>query len=170
MPADREPFAALNADPRVMAHFPAPLDRAQSDATAERIEGHQARYGFCFWALEPVAVEPGTGFLGFVGVQWVPEDLPFSPAIEIGWRLAHAAWGQGYAPEAARAALDYAFAELDVPEVVALATAGNSNSRRVMEKIGMTYDPAGDFDHPRVEDPRIRPHVLYRIAQPAPRS
>ena len=104
-------------------------------------------------------------FIGFVGLNEPRFEAHFTPAVEIGWRLARGAWGHGYATEAARAVLAYAFDELQLDEVVSFTTVENWRSRRVMERIGMSYDPAGDFDHPNVTDERIRPHVLYRLAR-----
>jgi RimJ/RimL family protein N-acetyltransferase len=159
--ADRTPFAAMNADPRVMEHFPATQTRAESDAFADRIAAHFDEHGYGLWAVEPR--DGSAGFLGFVGLQHVSFAAPFAPAVEIGWRLAYDAWGRGYATEAARAALGYAFGEAALDEVVSFTTVANERSQAVMRKIGLRRDPAGDFDHPRVDDPRIRPHVLYRI-------
>ena len=162
--ADREPFAAMNADPVVMRHFPAPMTRAQSDAFADRIEAAIAERGWGLWAVEVRA----TGeFAGFVGLQPVRDTLPFHPAVEIGWRLAAAQHGHGYATEAARRVVDHAFGPLALAELVSFTTEGNRASRRVMEKIGMVRDPAGDFDHPGVPaDWAGRRHVLYRLAAP----
>jgi RimJ/RimL family protein N-acetyltransferase len=159
--ADREPFAALNADPEVMEHFPEPLDRTRSDAFVDRVEEVFEQRGFGFWAVE----EAATGrFIGFTGL-WVPRfEAQFTPAVEIGWRLARAAWGHGYASEAARRALTFAFEDLELPEVVSFTARTNLRSQAVMRRIGMTHDPADDFDHPSVaEGDRLRPHVLWRI-------
>jgi RimJ/RimL family protein N-acetyltransferase len=159
---DREPFAALNADPVVMEHFPALSSRAESDAMVDRIEAHFDRRGFGLWAVE---VRDGAPFVGFVGL-WTPMfEAHFTPAVEVGWRLAPAHWGHGYATEAARAAVDYGFVEHELEEIVAFTVPANFRSRRVMERLGMTHDPADDFDHPGipVDDP-LRRHVLYRLA------
>jgi len=157
---DREPFAAVNADPEVMRHFPAPMARADSDAFVERIETGFDRYGYGLWALEIL----GTGeFIGYTGVQWVGFEAHFTPALEIGWRLAYKAWGHGYATEAAREALRVAF-EAGVPEVVAFTVPANTRSRAVMRRLGMTRNPADDFGHPRLpEGHPLRRHVLYRV-------
>ena len=153
---DKEPFAALNADPVVMEHFPSTMTREESDAFVERCAAAIASRGWGFWAVEA----EGT-FIGFVGLN----EPGFMPGVEIGWRLARDAWGRGYATEAARAVLAFAFDELGLAEVISFTTVENRRSRRVMERIGMTHDPDGDFDHPRVTDERIRPHVLYRLAR-----
>lgn len=158
---DLEPFGALNADPRVMEHFPAPLSRAESDAMVERIEAHFEAHGWGLWAAE--VVESGA-FIGFIGL-WAPGfDAHFTPAVEVGWRLAHEHWGHGYAPEGARASVTDGFERLGVDEIVSMTSVVNDRSRRVMEKLGMTHDPADDFDHPRMPPGhRLERHVLYRL-------
>jgi len=158
---DREPFAAINADPEVMRYFPSVQTREQSDATVDRQMKAQAEKGYCFWAAE---MRANGRFIGFVGIQDVPEYYGIGESIEIGWRLATSTWGQGLAPEGARACLAYAFSRLQAPEVVAFTATLNRPSMRVMEKIGMTRDHTGDFDHPMIEEGHpIRPRVLYRI-------
>lgn len=158
--SDREPFAALNADPRVMEHFPSVLTRAQSDAMAARIEDGLTARGWGLWAVEVVGVAP---FVGFIGLATPRFDAPFTPATEVGWRLAAEHWGRGYATEGARAALRHAFEVLGLEEVVSFTVPANVRSRRVMERIGMTRDEADDFDHPGMAaDSPLRRHVLYR--------
>ncbi len=160
--ADREPFAALNADPTVMEFFPAPLTGAESNALVDKIEAHFAKTGFGLWAVEDVA---SSDFVGFVGLWPATFAAPFTPAVEIGWRLAQRHWGRGLAPEAARAALADGFDRLGLDEIVSFTAAINTNSRRVMSKIGMVHDAAEDFDHPSVEPgDRLERHVLYRLA------
>ncbi len=160
LPEDREPFAALNADPRVMGHFPKRLDRGESDAMADRIEGHFDKHGFGPWAVE---VKDGAPFIGFIGLAVPRFEAHFTPAVEVGWRLAFDAWGHGYATEGARAALAYAFEAVGVREVVSYTVPGNDRSRRVMVRLGMRRDEADDFDHPLVpEGSPLRRHVLYR--------
>lgn len=162
---DLAPFAALNADPRVMEHFAAVLTREDSDALASRIEAHFEQHGFGLWAVEIPSVTP---FAGFIGLSVAGFEAPFTPCVEIGWRLAPDHWGLGYATEGARAALDFAFSELGLDEVVSFTVPGNLRSRRVMEKIGMVHHPADDFDHPvRSDGQPPRRHVLYRIARQA---
>ena len=153
--ADKKPFAALNADPVVMEHFPSTMTRAASDAFADFVIARIAERGWGLWA-----VEADGEFIGFVGLN----EPDFMPGVEIGWRLARDAWGHGYATEAAQAVLEYARDELGLAEVISFTSTTNLRSQRVMERIGMTRDPDGDFDHPRVDDPRIRRHVLYRLA------
>ena len=158
---DREPFADLNADPRVMEHMPGLLTRAESDAAAARIEEHFAAHGFGLWAVEIPGV---AAFAGFVGLSVPRFQAAFTPCVEVGWRLAAAHWGQGYATEGARAALAAGFGGLGLEEVVSFTVPGNVASRRVMEKLGMVRDPAEDFDHPALPAGHpLRRHVLYRI-------
>lgn len=161
-PSDREPLARLNADPEVMEHFPGVLDRAASDALADRLEAHRAEHGFGPWAIEVVG---GAPFVGFVGLARVGFEAPFTPAVEILWRLTRAAWGHGYASEAAREACRVAFAELGLPELVSFTVPANLRSRAVMERLGMVRDAAEDFDHPRLDEGHpLRRHVLYRLS------
>jgi len=159
-PEDRTPFAALNADPEVMRHFPALMTRRESDAFADRIEEHMEREGWGLWAMEARA---SGAFLGFTGLARPGFEAPFMPAVEIGWRLARPAWGQGFATEAARAAAHFAFEGLELEQIVSLTVAANERSRAVMRRIGMQHDPDDDFDHPLVEQPHLRRHVLYRL-------
>jgi ribosomal-protein-alanine N-acetyltransferase len=162
-PGDREPFAALNADPRVAEFLGPPLDRAASDALIDRIVGHWSTDGHGQWALE--RREDGA-FLGFVGLAAPSFEAAFTPCVEVGWRLAADAWGHGYATEAARAALRFGFEAIGLDEIVSFTTVANVRSRAVMERLGMRRDPADDFDHPRLaEDDPLRPHVLYRLAR-----
>lgn len=158
---DRRPFAALNADPRVMEFFPAPLSRAESDTLVERIEMGFERHGFGLWALE---LQEGGGFIGFTGLSIPPFEAHFTPAVEVGWRLARSAWGNGYATEAGRAAIIQGFEQLGLEEIVSMTTVRNRRSRAVMERLGMSRDPADDFEFPTLPpgDP-LRPHVLYRV-------
>jgi RimJ/RimL family protein N-acetyltransferase len=164
--ADAGPFAAMNADPQVMEHFPALMTRAESDAAIRRIENHFDRRGFGIWALEIAA----TGeFIGFAGLNVPSFEVPgfardAGPPVEVGWRLARPAWGYGYASEAARAALAYGFGEVGLAEIISFTTTTNARSQAVMRRIGMTHDQADDFDHPElpVGSP-LRRHVLWRM-------
>jgi len=159
---DLTPYAALNADSRVMHHFPAVLSRAESDAQAARIRKHWDDHGFGLWAVE---VSGGAPFVGFIGLQRVPFDAAFTPAVEVGWRLAFEAWGHGYATEGARAALEHGFGMLGLREVVSMTVPSNERSWRVMEKLGMKRAHGEDFDHPRIaEGHPLRRHILYRLA------
>ena len=158
---DLESFAALNADPAVMEHFARPLDRSESDAFVARIMAHFAREGFGFWAVEAPGAAP---LVGFVGLARPAFEAPFTPCVEIGWRLAREHWGKGYATEAARAALRYGFEQLSLDEIVAFTVPENVRSRAVMERIGMTRSADDDFDHPSLpEGHPLRRHVLYRV-------
>ncbi len=160
---DLTAFAELTADARVMRHFPATLSREESDAVAARIRAHIDEHEFGFWAVE---VPGGAAFIGFVGLSRPRFEAHFTPCVEIGWRLAHAHWGKGYATEAARAAVDFGFSELDLDEIVSFTVPANGGSRRVMEKLGMTHATHDDFDHPSLAaaDPLCR-HVLYRLSK-----
>ncbi len=160
--ADREPFAALNADPRVMEFFPARLSRAESDAMADRCESLIAEHGWGLWAVE---TRNGREFIGSVGLHRTAPELPFSPSIEISWRLAAQHWGKGYATEAARGALRVGFAQLGFHEIVAFAVPGNSRSRAVMERIGMR-NTGETFEHPNVPlGSVLRTHCLCRLTR-----
>ncbi len=159
--SDREPFAQMNADPRVMAHFPRPLDAAESDAFVDRIEARFEERGYGLWALQ----RRSDGlFLGFTGLAYQTFEAPFTPCVEVGWRLARYAWGQGYATEAGAEALAFGFDEAGLEEIFSFTSIGNTASRHVMEKLGMHRDPADDFDYPNFppEHP-LRRHVLYRL-------
>ena len=162
--SDRGPFAALNADPRVREHFPDCLTREQSDAAADLIDEHFAQHGFGLWAVEIPGV---TEFAGFVGLSIPRFEAHFTPCVETGWRLAAEFWGCGYATEAARAGLAYGFDILGLQEIVSFTAVENVRSQRVMQKIGMTHDPDGDFEHPSLPmGHRLQRHVLYRIQRP----
>jgi len=162
--SDRAPFAAMNADPRVMEFFPSCLTREESDAGVDRVEAHFDRHGFGFYAAE---LREGGQFIGFIGISVPNFEAHFTPSIEIGWRLDTAFWGRGLATEGALAVVSHAFETLRIPELVSFTAVANTRSRRVMEKIGMTHDPTGDFDHPKLpEGHPLRRHVLYRMIRP----
>lgn len=147
-----------------MRYFPATLSRAESDAMVDRIEAHFARHGFALFAAE---LRLTGEFIGFIGLSIPNLEAPFTPCIEIGWRLSAAHWNQGLATEGARAALYYGFETLALDEIVAFTVPANIASRRVMEKLGMTHNAADDFDHPRLPDGHpLRRHVLYRATAP----
>ncbi len=159
--SDREPFACMNRDPRVMEFFPAPLTPDESNALVDRIEDHFAQHGFGLWAAELCA---SGQFIGFVGLAIPRFDAAFTPCVEIGWRLAPEYWGRGLATEGARAVVRDAFNVLGLEQIVSFTTPGNVRSRRVMEKLGMTHDPNEDFDHPLLPTGHpLRRHVLYRL-------
>jgi RimJ/RimL family protein N-acetyltransferase len=165
VPADLAPFAAMNADPQVTEYLRMSASRAESDALAAGIEAHFDRHGFGLWAVEVVGVAP---FVGFVGLAVPRFEAHFTPCVEVGWRLAAAHWGHGYATEGARAALAFGFQAIGLDEIVSFTLPANLRSQRVMARIGMAHDPADDFDHPSLpEGHPHRRHVLYRIARPA---
>ena len=151
----------MNADPEVMQFFVAPLTRTESDALVDRIEAGFAEHGFGVWAVQEIS----TGaFIGFTGLLHQTFEASFTPAFEIGYRLAREAWGRGYATEAARAAVAHGFDEAGLTAIVSMTATTNLRSQAVMRRLGMTHDPADDFDHPRVPDGHpLRRHVLYRL-------
>ena len=160
---DLEPLAAMSADPEVMEHFPATLSRTEAALLIARLEAGFARDGFGFWAVER---RDDGALAGFVGLSPVPEDIPFAPAVEIGWRLAREQWGRGIAREAAVAALEYGFTTLGLEEIVAYTAEGNARSRRLMERLGMREDAAAAFEHPRVAaGSPLEAHVVYRLTR-----
>jgi RimJ/RimL family protein N-acetyltransferase len=159
--SDREPFARLNADPRVMRLMPRRLTREESDAFAERIAAQLAKHGFGLYAAE---LKENRTFIGFIGLSVPAFETAFTPCVEIGWRLAADCWNRGLAGEGARAVAAHAFRDLALAELVSFTVPHNLASRRVMEKLGMTRDPDEDFDHPRLEAGHpLRRHVLYRL-------
>jgi RimJ/RimL family protein N-acetyltransferase len=160
---DGDAFAAMFADPEVMEFMMPVQDRAAIDAVIARVRGHFDQHGFGWWAAEVPGVAP---FIGFIGLWHIPFEAHFTPAVEVGWRLARAHWGQGYATEGARAALEVGFTRLGLDEIVSMTVPANARSRRVMERIGMTRDSADDFDHPRVPAGNpMRRHLLYRLSR-----
>lgn len=160
-PEDRAAFAAINANPRVTEFLGGPVSRYRSDLLVDWIERMFDSQGFGFWALELIG---GAPFIGMAGLGVPRFDAPFMPAVEVGWRLDPRYWGCGYATEAARASVAFAFDTLGLDEVVAFTAEGNLRSRKVMERVGMHNDPADDFDHPLLaEGSPLRHHVLYRI-------
>jgi ribosomal-protein-alanine N-acetyltransferase len=163
--SDLEAFVELSADPRVMEFFPKLLDRVECEAVALRVAAHFERHGFGLWAVEVPGV---AGFIGFAGLDIPKFQAHFTPCVEVGWRLAFDHWGKGYATEAAQAALDFAFDELRLEQVVSMTVEPNRRSWRLMERLGMTRSPQDDFDHPNlVEGHPLRRHLLYRISRAA---
>jgi RimJ/RimL family protein N-acetyltransferase len=162
--ADRDAIAAVNGDPEVYRWLAMKGTRAESDALVDRVQAMQAEHGYSFWVVER---KTDGAILGLAGLLAMSADLPPGPALEVGWRLAPAAWGQGYATEAGRAAIDWGFATLDAPEIVAITAASNLKSQAVMQRLGMVRDPSADFLHPRLaEDHPLRPHVTFRLKRP----
>ncbi len=155
--ADVESFAAMSADPEVMAHYPSVLTRDQAAGVAERICAHFTREGFGFWALEAPGIAE---FIGFTGIA----RPGFLPVVEVGWRLARPYWGQGFATEAGHAALAWGFESLELDEIVAFVVPENVRSQKVMNRLGMVRDPSSDFEHPAIPvGHHLRPHWLYRL-------
>lgn len=162
-PGDAGPLAAINTDPEAMRHFAAPMTRAESDAWMARLQSHIDQHGWGFWCVE---LRDAPGCIGAVGLLHVAFAAPFTPAVEIGWRIAPGLQRQGLAEEAARLALAAGFGPLGLPEVVAFTRAANAPSWRLMEKLGMARGE--DFEHPRLpEGHPARPHRLYRLARAA---
>lgn len=156
---DLLPLAALNGDPEVMEFLPTTLDQSESARLMARFEYLFKDHGYGVWAVEVAWAKAVIGFCGLAPVEF---DASFTPAVEVGWRLARKHWGNGYATESARATLEFAFTEAELDEVVSFTVVDNERSWKVMESIGMTRD--GEFDHPNLmDDDRLRRHVLYRI-------
>jgi ribosomal-protein-alanine N-acetyltransferase len=163
---DLGPYAALNADLRVREFFPSTLTHEESAASMDYIREHFDRHGFGLWAAEVVGGEP---FIGFIGLSIPTFEAPFTPCVELGYRLAQNHWGQGYATEGARAALAFGFESARLREIIAITAVGNVRSRRVMARLGMQRHPADDFDHPNIATGHpLRRHVLYRLCAPVP--
>jgi RimJ/RimL family protein N-acetyltransferase len=159
--ADREPFPQMNADRRVMEFMPATLSNSESDLLVDKIESHIQAHGFGLFAAELCASQ---SFIGYIGLAIPSFRASFTPGVEVGWRLSTAHWGKGLATEGARGMIPYAFGGLGLAEVVSFTVPANVRSRRVMEKLGMSHDPADDFDHPKLpEGHALRRQVLYRL-------
>jgi RimJ/RimL family protein N-acetyltransferase len=163
--SDLGPWAAMNADPEVRRYLGPLLTPGQAEAWVLNFQDDLDRRGFGFWAVE---VRTSGEFVGFTGLGILDDEMPVAGSVEVAWRLARNAWGHGYATEAALAVMEYGFGPLGLAEIVAVARAGNMRSRAVMERIGMTRDPAGDFDDPDVSEGPLRRHVVYR-KRPDPR-
>ena len=163
--ADVAPFHAMGNDPAVMRYLGPAMTLADARSTADRHNAFIASHGHCFWAVER---KDDGAFLGFCGIKPGPAGTPIHDKMEIGWRLRRDAWGQGYAKEAAAASLTWGWANTGAPEILAMTVRANTRSWGLMERLGMTRDPAADFDHPAepIGGP-LRPHIIYRIARPA---
>lgn len=161
--ADRDAIAALNAHPKVGEWLGGVRSRAESDAFVDQVQAHHDEHGFGFWVVER---RSEARVVGMTGIWWTPLEIGLGRIVEIGWRFLPEAWGQGYATEAAKAALVYGFETVRLPEVIAFTARTNLASQNVMRRIGMSPDPARDFDHPGLaEDHPLRPHVVY-VAKP----
>lgn len=163
---DFEPMCKINQDPKVMEYFPSLVNAEDTQALIDRICAHQDEHSYTLYAVELKLTHEMIGFIGLLHRTRQDLDLPFNPSTEIGWRLASKHWGQGLAPEGAKAVLKHAFTVLDLPEVVSFTTVNNTKSRRVMEKLGLNHDPKDDFEHPKLpKDSPLSRHVLYRISK-----
>ncbi|HAC63527.1 MAG TPA: GNAT family N-acetyltransferase [Cyanothece sp. UBA12306] len=161
--SDYKPFAQINADAEVMKYFPAVLSKQESNQLIERIENHHQMHQFGLWAVEEKTT---SAFIGFVGLNVPSFSAHFTPTVEIGWRLARPFWGQGYATEGAKAAINYGFEVVKLPSIVSFTSQLNLRSIAVMQRLGMTYNPAWDFDHPRLPSGHpLQRHVLYRVTR-----
>jgi ribosomal-protein-alanine N-acetyltransferase len=160
---DVEPFIEMNADPVVMEFFPETYTEERTRRFTARIRERWAELGYGLWAVER---KDTARFIGYVGLWPATFPAHFTPAVEVGWRLAADHWGRGYATEGARAALTYGFETVGLDEIVSFTSGLNVRSWRVMERLGMRRDAGGDFEHPNVpEGHPLRPHVLYRISR-----
>ncbi len=161
---DLEPFAMLNADTRVMEYFPAILSKQESDQMMKRMQTKINERGWGLWAVSLLADQKFIGFIGLNDIDQTTLPTHFSPAVEVGWRLAYPFWGKGYATEGALACLKYGFETLNLKEIVSFTAVQNTRSRAVMERIGMHHNPQDDFDHPKLpKEHRLNRHVLYRL-------
>ena len=161
--SDREPFAAMNADPDVVEHLQGPMSRDRSDDFVDRIEAHWIEHGWGLWAVEVPELAPFVGYVGLWPAEYVERGM-----VEVGWRLAGEHWGHGYATEAAREALRFGFTDVGLDEIVSFTVPQNVRSRRVMERIGLVRQPERDFDHPRVDPvahPQLVRHVFYALSR-----
>ncbi len=160
-PEDLAHFAAMNQDSRVMEWMPKPLTESETALMIEHIKAHFKKHGFGLFAC---VLKDSSKFIGYVGLKLQDFEAPFTPCIEIGWRLAYEAWGKGYATEAARAVLKAAFENYGLQEIVSFTVPMNDRSIKVMEKIGMVRDLQGDFHHTKIsQDDPLSLHLLYRI-------
>ena len=163
---EREPFYLINSDPEVMRYFPSVLTREESNAMLERLRNGINDRGYGFWGAFI-----DNELIGMIGINPIPFDAHFTPAVEVGWRLAKKHWGKGYATEGAIAALDFGFNELKLDEIIAITTVNNLPSQKVMHRLGMTHDSKDDFDHPKLDiNHPLRRHVLYRLRNAHDRS
>lgn len=161
---DLEPFAQLNADPKVREYFPSVLSKEESDQSAKKMQAKIEEKGWGFWAVSAPGVADFIGFIGLDNVDKSTFPVPFAPAVEIGWRLGFKYWGRGFATKGAMASLKYGFEVLNLDEIVSFAAVQNMRSRAVMERIGMKRNPDDDFDNPKLAQGHpLQRHVLYRI-------
>ena len=160
--SDLLPFSQLNADPKVMEFYVSTLTRSESDSLAEKMQKEAALRGYGFWAVEVPGV---ADFIGYIGLNYWNLEMSFAPCVDVGWRLASSYWGNGYATEGAKEALRYGFEELELDEIVSMATIGNTQSHRVMQRLGMSCNPSENFHHPKLpQDHPLSMRVLYRLS------
>lgn len=158
---DREPYFHINQDPKVIECLLGPLTEQQVDLFIEAMNKQQHDRNYTLWAVEEKATG---GMMGFIGLNYVEWEAPFTPAVEIGWRLGSEYWGKGYATEGAKAVLEYGFEQLGLQEIVSFTVPANKRSQRVMEKIGMMREEKGDFCHPKLmADHPLSRHILCRL-------
>lgn len=158
---DIEPFYSMNQDPKVIECLAGPMDIEQVKDFVKKMNTQQEERNYSLWAVE---IKESGEFIGFIGLNYTDWEADFTPAVEVGWRLDSKYWGNGYAPEGAKACLEYGFNKIGLEEIISLTVPFNSNSRRVMEKIGLKRDLNGDFTHPKLpKDHRLSQHVLYRL-------
>ncbi|MEE9452670.1 MAG: GNAT family N-acetyltransferase [Gammaproteobacteria bacterium] len=161
--SDLEPMCKINQDPKVMAYFPGLQDRATTKQFIDKVTAHYQKNNYALYATQLKSTHE---FIGFIGLDRVNFSAHFTPAIEIGWRLSSKHWNKGYATEGAKAVLHYAFTTLDIPEIISFTVTGNTPSRRVMEKIGLSHNVSDDFAHPKLgDDSPLQQHVLYRLTK-----
>lgn len=154
---DLTAFAALNSDPEVMRYFPAPLDLEMSRALLEKLQAHYEVHGYTYFATELL---DSRTFIGFIGLKFQDYEAPFTPAVDIGWRLRREYWGKGYATEGAGRCLEYGFETLGLTSIIATCPVGNTPSERVMQRIGMQKQ--GEFEHPGLHrHPQLNPCLWY---------
>lgn len=165
---DLDFLSEMNQDPDVMAFMPSLMNREESERQLRRMSRHFQDWGFGIWLIER---RNGGEPLGLAGLQKVDFEAPFAPAVEVAWRLVRSQWGNGYASEAARAALRFGFEALGLPEIVGFTTAANERSIAVFRRIGMPRDSAFDFEHPKLEPHHpLRPHVFFRLTRESAQS
>jgi len=160
---DIDPYFRINQDPKVIEFLRGPLTLDEVNAFVSNVNNQQEKYGYTLWAVE--VKQTGT-FIGFIGLNYTNWESHFTPAVEIGWRLDSKSWGQGYATEGAKAALDFAFNKMNLQEIVSFTVPDNKRSIQVMERIGLKRDLNGDFEHPKLpKDHRLLKHILYRLTR-----
>lgn len=158
---DLPAFIEMNADEKVMEHFPNSLSEEESRAMFERLNTRLDETGKSFWAVE---LKENNDYIGFIGLSEPNFEANFMPCTEIGWRLRSKYWGKGYATEGSKACLQVGWDQFGLGEIVSFAVTGNLPSIHVMRKLGMIYDK--NFIHPQLQQwPEIEECVLYRVSK-----